>query len=64
MTKEQLDERLRQVSHPGPVIVVGPAHPIRSFEGWGDPYEDHYRGARVIVHPGLGEDCIVEEVAQ
>lgn len=64
MTKDELDDRLRRVTHPGPVIVVGPGHPIRGYQGWGEPYDNYYRGARVVVHPGMGEDCVVEEVAQ
>lgn len=61
MTKDELDARLWRVTQPAPVIVVGPGHPIRSFDGFGDPEDGYYRGARVVVHPGMGEDCVVEE---
>lgn len=64
MTKTQLDERLYKLTTVAPVIVVGPAHPIATFEGYNDPWPGWYRGVRVMIDEGLGEDCIVDETAQ
>lgn len=61
MTKAELDERLRLVRLPGPVIHVGTAHPISTYEGFNDPYPGWYRGARVQVHEELIDQCYVEE---
>lgn len=62
MTKAELDERLRGVRLPAPVIHVGPAHPISNYKGYNDPHPGFYLGARVQVDEELMDQCWVEEL--
>lgn len=59
MTKEELDDALFKVRYPAPVILVGPLHPITTFEGWNDPFDGWYRGVRVVEHAGLADTAQV-----
>lgn len=53
MTKEELDECLSRVRFPAPIIEAGPYHPIATYDGYGDPWPEWYRGARIVRIEGL-----------
>jgi hypothetical protein len=61
MTKAELDERLARVVHPAPIISAGPWHPISTYEGYGDPWPEWYRGARIVRVDGLADRLVVRE---
>jgi hypothetical protein len=64
LSEDELRQRMRKVILPNPLIHVGPAYPIQTFEHWDNPYPGYYHGAVVVVDSWLGEEVWVEERAQ
>lgn len=60
MNQSEMDMALWRVKS-RPVIHVGPYHPIKTWDGYGNPYPDYYKGHRIVVEPTLYANAYIEE---